>query len=480
MDKLCFFMKTALFISRTSDYRACWFARWICSKRLSHFQSWPSIWRLPWSNEPRKFHKIVLDNAPLRKIELFEITSVHKPPSDEKNYKIDNLIRSFGHTPLRTPPYMCQFNPIGLIWAQIKFFIGSRNTSGEFTLKMLNGITIEAINSITSDDWRQLPFAQKPQQRHFPIKRYTQSEAIAFNRALKELLDLGAVTKCQPMDHQFLSSFFLRKKQNGTMRFILFLAPHTSIWKTTDEAIPVHIRYRKYLRFLFEGNYYQFVCLPFGLLTAPFCFTKLLKPVVEKLRPGGTVTANYLDDFLIIGDTLAECGTNTQHTIDLLQKDEAANRPKVEFVPKTLQDLNIEGVSADGMNGTNCQNSLIIPSSHNNKVVSSYGSQLKGTVSKPIPIRHTFNPDPFDPWSIPQASPLPSPMKSPARTPMTKQPCCTALYDFEPENPGELGFKENDVITLLNKVDENWFEGSIQGRTGYFPVNYVRVDVPLP
>lgn len=40
--------------------------------------------------------------------------------------------------------------------------------------------------------------------------------------------------------------------------------------------------------------------------------------------------------------------------------------------------------------------------------------------------------------------------------------------------------QENEVITLLNKIDENWFEGSLHGRTGYFPVNYVKVDVPLP
>ncbi|VEN62442.1 unnamed protein product [Callosobruchus maculatus] len=226
----------------------------------------------------------------------------------------------------------------------------------------------------------------------------------------------------------------------------------------------------------------------------------LLENDVEQISQLATFAEGLLDYHSQCTDILK---TLTETLFE--KKDEAANRPKVEFVPKTLQDLNIEGVSADGMNGTNYQNSLIIPSSHNNKVVSSYGSQIKGTVSKPIPIRNTFNPDPFDPWSIPQgssqvsspqhkpyhlelhpgqqsanASPLPSPMKSPARTPMTKQPCCTALYDFEPENPGELGFKENDVITLLNKVDENWFEGSIQGRTGYFPVNYVRVDVPLP
>ena len=62
----------------------------------------------------------------------------------------------------------------------------------------------------------------------------------------------------------------------------------------------------------------------------------------------------------------------------------------------------------------------------------------------------------------------------------SRQPCAEALYDFDAENDSEVSFVEGEIIQLISQVDENWFEGTVRGQTGYFPINYVKVLVALP
>ncbi|NWR74131.1 SH319 protein, partial [Centropus unirufus] len=50
-----------------------------------------------------------------------------------------------------------------------------------------------------------------------------------------------------------------------------------------------------------------------------------------------------------------------------------------------------------------------------------------------------------------------------------------ALYDFQGENEDELSFKAGDTITGLESVDDDWMSGEIQGKSGIFPKNFVRI-----
>lgn len=85
-------------------------------------------------------------------------------------------------------------------------------------------------------------------------------------------------------------------------------------------SIPVHINSRKFLKFHWNGKYYQFTCLPNGLASAPRTYTKVLKPVFSSLRKMGHVNVVYIDDSLLQGDTYADCQANIQDTLNLVDE----------------------------------------------------------------------------------------------------------------------------------------------------------------
>ena len=70
--------------------------------------------------------------------------------------------------------------------------------------------------------------------------------------------------------------------------------------------IPVHHQDRKFLRFQNQGKTYLFKCLPFGLSSALWVFTKTLHPVVTLLRELGLRMVVYIDVILVMAESKAQ------------------------------------------------------------------------------------------------------------------------------------------------------------------------------
>uniref|UniRef100_A0ABD2XMW6 Reverse transcriptase domain-containing protein n=1 Tax=Trichogramma kaykai TaxID=54128 RepID=A0ABD2XMW6_9HYME len=182
--------------------------------------------------------------------------------------------------------------------------------------------------------------------------------------AVKELIKKGAIVESKKIKNQYLSSYFLVPKPDGSNRFILNLKKLNYFVKkqhfkledlrtatrlisegdymlTIDMQdayllVPVDKKSQKYLMFKFQGKYYRFVCLPFGLCTCPYAFTKIMKPVANKLRSAGFSSVIYLDDWFCLRDSFKECELNGRQTVRLLQRlGFVVNFSKSSLIPDT-------------------------------------------------------------------------------------------------------------------------------------------------
>lgn len=64
-------------------------------------------------------------------------------------------------------------------------------------------------------------------------------------------------------------------------------------------VVPVASQHHRFLRFIWNGVLYQYVCLPIALRSASQIFTKPMKPIIAHLLKPGIRLLIYLDDIYV-------------------------------------------------------------------------------------------------------------------------------------------------------------------------------------
>ena len=190
----------------------------------------------------------------------------------------------------------------------------------------------------------KLELASTPIQR-VPPRVIQAKNSHLITEEVHKLLLKGAITMVTPCQNQFLSRIFVVPKKDGSHRPVINLRPLNQFmmeihfkmeslsmmrdllrlddWMASIDlkdaylSVSVWEGHRRYLRFMWQETTYEFQSLPFGLCSAPRVFTKLLKPVLARLRHQGVRIIMYLDDMLIMSQSKDELERQLSQTTAL-------------------------------------------------------------------------------------------------------------------------------------------------------------------
>lgn len=208
---------------------------------------------------------------------------------------------------------------------------------------------------ITSDSWvldtvqgYKINFEQVPVQLNIPNQiKFSEIEKTLIDQEVNKMLKEGAIEFSTHENGEFISNLFLVPKPNGTFRpvinlkhlneyvhydkfkqetfaFVLELIQPNDWFISLDLrsaywSIPIHQDCKKFLKFLWQDQLYAFVCLPFGISSAPFVFTKTLKPAYASFRKLGIRCSYYIDDSIGMNNDRKLCKSNAELMIKTLE-----------------------------------------------------------------------------------------------------------------------------------------------------------------
>ncbi|KHJ91552.1 reverse transcriptase, partial [Oesophagostomum dentatum] len=187
-----------------------------------------------------------------------------------------------------------------------------------------------------------------------------------------ELLKKGAIQRIPWTTQVWSSHIFLVPKKDGRFRTVINLRPLNAFiehnhfkleslgmvkdllnpgdfmakvdMKDAYFAVPIHEESRPYLAFQYNQELYWFTALPFGLSSAPYVYTRIMKVVAARLRRQGVRLLVYLDDWIFFGSDAEGLRKDVSNALSFFaQLGLTVNYEKSQLVPsQTIEFLGLE------------------------------------------------------------------------------------------------------------------------------------------